>query len=133
MSQPRVCPTGLIWEVRANSPQYHKQKQKKSFLCFRWGRYAVSLSSHHTQPNTCWQADVLNSKFMFCISLWGLFLCCVGCQDNLVHSYKYSLLTFLPMTLFEQFQRVANLYFLLMVVMQVRLRLCCCLSCLLVL
>ncbi|KAJ3018596.1 hypothetical protein HKX48_002791 [Thoreauomyces humboldtii] len=38
---------------------------------------------------------------------------------NMIQTAKYTILTFLPKNLFEQFRRLANLYFLIMVIMQV--------------
>ncbi|KAF5925435.1 hypothetical protein HPG69_001881 [Diceros bicornis minor] len=38
--------------------------------------------------------------------------------DNCIHTSKYNLLTFLPINLFEQFQRVANAYFLFLLILQ---------------
>lgn len=37
--------------------------------------------------------------------------------SNVVHTTKYSLLTFIPKNLFEQFHRFANLYFLLILIL----------------
>lgn len=41
-------------------------------------------------------------------------------QDNALKTTKYTLLTFLPKNLFEQFRRIANFYFLIVAVIQVR-------------
>lgn len=39
-------------------------------------------------------------------------------QNNYIKTSKYSLLTFLPLNLLEQFQRIANFYFLCLLVLQ---------------
>lgn len=39
-------------------------------------------------------------------------------QNNLIKTSKYTVLTFLPLNLFEQFQRLANFYFLCLLVLQ---------------
>ncbi|XP_020834479.1 putative phospholipid-transporting ATPase IM isoform X1 [Phascolarctos cinereus] len=38
--------------------------------------------------------------------------------NNRIHTSKYNVLTFLPINLFEQFQRVANAYFLFLLILQ---------------
>lgn len=40
-------------------------------------------------------------------------------QDNHIKTSKYNIFTFLPLNLYEQFQRVANAYFLCLLILQV--------------
>ena len=40
-------------------------------------------------------------------------------QGNAIKTYKYNVLTFIPLNLYEQFKRVANLYFLALLILQV--------------
>ena len=41
-------------------------------------------------------------------------------QGNGIKTYKYNAFTFIPLNLFEQFKRAANLYFLALLILQVR-------------
>ncbi|XP_006869134.1 PREDICTED: probable phospholipid-transporting ATPase IK [Chrysochloris asiatica] len=49
-----------------------------------------------------------------------VFVCCQRkrYKTNVIHTAKYSFFTFLPMNLYEQFHRVSNLYFLLIIILQ---------------
>ncbi|XP_076139627.1 phospholipid-transporting ATPase IC [Alosa pseudoharengus] len=40
-------------------------------------------------------------------------------SGNAIRTYKYNVLTFIPMNLYEQFKRVANLYFLALLILQI--------------
>lgn len=46
-------------------------------------------------------------------------LCVSRLQVNAIKTYKYNVLTFIPLNLFEQFKRAANLYFLALLILQV--------------
>ncbi|XP_056122106.1 phospholipid-transporting ATPase IC [Rhinichthys klamathensis goyatoka] len=40
-------------------------------------------------------------------------------SDNAIKTYKYNVLTFLPLNMYEQFKRAANLYFLCLLILQI--------------
>lgn len=74
-----------------------------------------------------------NDKFSYVVSrpqhwiykfmqnyLISVFFLSVIVQDNHIKTSKYNIFTFLPINLFEQFQRVANAYFLVLLILQVR-------------
>ncbi|XP_072808252.1 phospholipid-transporting ATPase IC isoform X2 [Vicugna pacos] len=60
--------------------------------------------SFHEQPH------FMNTKF-FCIKESKY-------ANNAIKTYKYNVFTFLPLNLFEQFKRAANLYFLILLILQ---------------
>lgn len=54
-----------------------------------------------------------------CVCLLLLLLFVFYLQDNTIKTSKYSFFNFLPINLFEQFQRLANAYFLILLFLQV--------------
>lgn len=60
----------------------------------------------------------LSSAFVTFICLFPLL------QNNAIKTSKYNIFTFLPLNLFEQFRRLANAYFLFLMILQVDVCLC---------
>ena len=54
------------------------------------------------------------------LDVCNVFLFIIVFQGNAIKTYKYNVLTFLPLNLYEQFKRAANLYFLALLILQVR-------------
>ena len=57
---------------------------------------------------------------------------CFSSQQNKITTSKYNIFTFVPKNLFEQFQRIANAYFLGLLIRQVSATLIMCVACMLV-
>ncbi|XP_055557471.1 phospholipid-transporting ATPase VD isoform X3 [Falco cherrug] len=96
----------------------------------RWARYRWHQltatedreGSSSNSSNKCYQSSKTNGKHRIVIPCLGHFKeeyekVSKLYMNNRIRTTKYTLLNFLPRNLFEQFHRVANLYFLFLVVL----------------
>lgn len=93
--------------IRANNKEYNSQF-----------KYAVSLLvmiSVHIFFRKYWLAF---TSFISIFIYVFIFSICFRLQNNYIKTSKYTLLTFLPLNLLEQFQRIANFYFLILLLLQ---------------
>lgn len=58
-------------------------------------------------------SDNLTEKLTSAMETWGLPM-----SANTIKTYKYNILTFIPLNLQEQFRRSVNLYFLALLILQ---------------
>uniref|UniRef100_A0A452IUF9 Phospholipid-transporting ATPase n=1 Tax=Gopherus agassizii TaxID=38772 RepID=A0A452IUF9_9SAUR len=65
-------------------------------------------------PGSVLKWVVLQFLFLF----YRPFVCSLFPQNNSIKTSKYNFFTFLPLNLFEQFQRIANAYFLFLLILQ---------------
>ncbi|XP_078280271.1 phospholipid-transporting ATPase IC [Rhinoraja longicauda] len=78
-----------------------------------------TFESHHLENDNFWEVKANNTSYNAGIKERTSFLFKKRkYADNKIRTSKYTILTFLPLNLFEQFQRVANFYFLLICILQ---------------
>lgn len=80
------------------------------------------LYYYHFHPLCSTSSSLIIATLLHCPSLHSTafsLMACLYLQNNYIKTSKYSVLTFLPLNLFEQFQRLANFYFLCLLVLQV--------------
>lgn len=85
-------------------------------LCATLADWAMSILSKYEVPKETKTVMIVPNLFFF----FFLFLL-PGLQGNAIKTYKYNVFTFLPLNLYEQFKRAANLYFLALLILQVRI------------
>uniref|UniRef100_A0A8C1P7U1 Phospholipid-transporting ATPase n=1 Tax=Cyprinus carpio TaxID=7962 RepID=A0A8C1P7U1_CYPCA len=72
----------------------------------------LQLRCNSSQFSSFWMRTCKNEDSKFYCS----YICF---QGNAIKTYKYNVLTFLPLNLYEQFKRAANLYFLCLLILQI--------------
>uniref|UniRef100_A0A8D0L784 P-type ATPase N-terminal domain-containing protein n=1 Tax=Sphenodon punctatus TaxID=8508 RepID=A0A8D0L784_SPHPU len=82
------------WSLKARSPL--QQERAASLTCFRFS----TEEERHVRANS----RDFNLQFEY--------------ANNRIKTSKYNFFTFLPLNLFEQFQRIANAYFLFLLILQ---------------
>lgn len=81
---------------------------------WKWNNFLLWLSKLWL----CWvNVSSPTAQSLFCDTPPSYFL--PRHQGNAIKTYKYNVLTFLPLNLYEQFKRAANLYFLALLILQV--------------
>lgn len=100
----------------------------------QWQRvqWKISVCGKTVSSSTCSKIHTLSLKVRWCSIFKPInghivkvfksffFVCLLLIQSNCIMTSKYNVITFLPVNLFEQFQEVANTYFLFLLILQVR-------------
>ncbi|XP_054393990.2 phospholipid-transporting ATPase IC isoform X2 [Pongo abelii] len=97
---------GSAVEPEQNRVNREAQENREPFRKECTWQVKANDRKYHEQPR------FMNTKF-FCIKESKY-------ANNAIKTYKYNAFTFIPMNLFEQFKRAANLYFLVLLILQAR-------------